>query len=116
MALGPEGLTVGLAMSEGRCDAAILLSGGAPTWERPVGSRTAQPITAAVIATAAATSPLIQYVRAPGRRPVDGALSVSIRSSICPGLGSWRSGGSSSFIGTLHQAGDLASGEPSSGP
>ena len=102
MALGPEGLTVGLAMFEGPCGAAILLSGGAPTWERPVGSRTAQP--------------LIQYVRAPGRRPVDGALSVSIRSSICPGLGSWRSGGSSSFIGTLHQAGDLASGEPSSGP
>ena len=69
-----------------------------------------------MITTVAATSPPSHYVRAAGRRPAVARRSVSILSTIHSGLGSLRSGGSSSLIVILQQTGDLASGEPGSGP
>src|SRR5215218_4070642 len=113
--LTSDGPAVGLPTLEGPAVAAAV-SGAAPTWGRPVGTSAAQPITAAVIRTAAATSPLSHHVRAAGRAPAVAPRSVSIRSTIHSGLGSRRSGGSSSLIVILQQAGELASSEPGSRP
>jgi hypothetical protein len=56
-----SGLAVRLSAVEGGPpDGSTLVAGGAPTWNCPVGMRTAHPMTAAVIVTAAATRPPIQ--------------------------------------------------------
>jgi hypothetical protein len=48
------------AVDGGPPDGSTLVAGGAPTWDCPAGMRTVQPMTAAVIVTAAATRPPIQ--------------------------------------------------------
>ena len=56
-----SGLAVRPAAVEGGSpDGSTLVAGGAPTWDCPVGMRTAHPMTAAVIVAAAATKPPIQ--------------------------------------------------------
>jgi len=56
-----SGLAVRLAtVDAGPPDGSTLVAGGAPTWDCPVGMRTAHPMTATVIVTAAATRPPIQ--------------------------------------------------------
>jgi hypothetical protein len=57
-----SGLAVRLATVAGGPppDGSTLVAGGAPTWDCPVGMRTAHPMTAAVIVAAAATKPPIQ--------------------------------------------------------
>jgi len=56
-----SGLAVRLAAVDGGPpDGFTLVAGGAPTWDCSVGMRTAHPMTAAVIVTAAATRPPIQ--------------------------------------------------------
>ena len=55
------GLAIWLAAVEGACEGAALLAGGAaPIWDCPAGIRTAHPMIATVIVTAAATSPPIR--------------------------------------------------------